>query len=162
MRTYVFGMAKSSFDLSGAKRQKLELDVLRIIYAVQFYKYKKDNAIGYVLVYNDTVKNTVVEWINKKYNSSTDVIKVLSFSNCNNNVRSKIEKEKLNNKLGISNTIKKDSSGQYSMKITEDYLREEIIRDNNLVKEIKEKDFFSLKKEFPKNIKWDFYGIIEK
>lgn len=48
--THVFGMAKSSLDLLGAKRQKLELDFLRLVYACQHYQANGCQAFGYLAV----------------------------------------------------------------------------------------------------------------
>ena len=45
---HVLGMVKSQLDLRGAKSQKLELDYLRLIYAVKKIRKQKDNAMGYL------------------------------------------------------------------------------------------------------------------
>ncbi len=58
-------MTKSHLDLTGAKRQKLELDTLRLLYAVQKTKRRGDDAVGYLLVTTHEIGDSVSEWLDK-------------------------------------------------------------------------------------------------
>jgi hypothetical protein len=62
---YVLGMAKSSLDLTGAKAQKLELDVLRLIYAVQHLRRGGSEAHGYLLVLRPELITRARTWLVK-------------------------------------------------------------------------------------------------
>ena len=62
---HILGMAKSSLDLRGAKAQKLELDVLRLVYAIQHLRAGGDEAQGYMLVLNSAVRGRVETWLSK-------------------------------------------------------------------------------------------------
>lgn len=63
--THVFGMAKSSLDLLGAKRQKLELDYLRLVYACQHYQTSGCQAFGYLSVTSAAIGQQVEKWERK-------------------------------------------------------------------------------------------------
>lgn len=62
---HVFGMAKSSLDLRGAKSQKLELDLLRLGYVVQTLRQHGLDAQGYLLVVVPALVPTVEGWMAK-------------------------------------------------------------------------------------------------
>ena len=64
----IIGMAKSNLDLRGAKGPKLELDFLRLVYAVKEAKRENQETKAYLLVMTEKIKNRVNEWA-KKYNA---------------------------------------------------------------------------------------------
>jgi hypothetical protein len=70
---HVFGMAKSNLDFSGAKAQRAELDVLRLIYAVQHYRERGDEAQGYILVLEQVLTERIQKWL-AKYQAEDTVI----------------------------------------------------------------------------------------
>jgi hypothetical protein len=160
--TYIFGMAKSSFNLKGAKRQKLELDVLRLIYVINSFKRKKDKtAIGYVVVYNDEIRETIYSWL-KKYNADNLNIEIFAFEASKKEETDLISLEKQSNKIGITKSSKKDSFGNLSMDITETYLADKIHKKYPKAIKVEEIDFFELLGKFPYTIKWDYYGVINE
>lgn len=59
---HVFGMAKSSLDLRGGKGRNLELDFLRLVYAVQHFQRAGDLAQGYLVVLGDGMSQRVKAW----------------------------------------------------------------------------------------------------
>ena len=67
---HIFGMAKSSLNPDGAKRQKMELDFLRLVYACRLYPDSK----AYLVVTTDKLKSTTAKWA-KKY-EAVDVVHV--------------------------------------------------------------------------------------
>ncbi|MFL3664653.1 MAG: hypothetical protein ACJ04Q_11665 [Flavobacteriales bacterium] len=154
-------MAKSSFNLKGAKRQKLELDVLRLIYTLKYYEeLKKESAMCFVLVYNEEIEKTVFGWL-KKYKAENLNLEIIVFKNPIQEKIDLINLEKEKNKVGISKSSKEDSSGNFSMNITEKYLANTIQEYYPKVIKIEEKDFFKLKGgEFPSTIRWDYYGVL--
>jgi hypothetical protein len=62
---HVLGMAKSSLNLRGAKEQKLELDFLRLAYAVRDLQESGDAAIGYLMVLDPEVAEAASTWIDR-------------------------------------------------------------------------------------------------
>lgn len=60
---HVLGMAKSHLDLKGAKGPKLELDFLRLVYAVKELRARGDQANGYLLVMEEDIASRVKSWI---------------------------------------------------------------------------------------------------
>ena len=62
---HVLGMAKSALDLRGAKGPKLELDYLRLLYAVKELRKRGDNAQGYLIVLTEPIHERTRQWENK-------------------------------------------------------------------------------------------------
>lgn len=62
MKSYVFGMAKSSLNLVGAKRQKLELDYLRLAHACQHYQRLGHQVRGFLAVTTTAIKIQAEPW----------------------------------------------------------------------------------------------------
>ena len=72
---HVLGMAKRHLDLRGAKGPKLELDFLRLVYAVQHLRRAGDEAQGYLLVMTTAIQRTTDFWV-AKYQAG-DAVRVL-------------------------------------------------------------------------------------
>jgi hypothetical protein len=62
---HVLGMAKSFLNLEGARSQKLELDYLRLIYAVKEIRKRGDSALGYLVVLTPQIGIRLKQWENK-------------------------------------------------------------------------------------------------
>ena len=74
--THVFGMAKSSLDLLGAKRQKLELDYLRLVYACQHHRAQGCEAFGYLAVTSASIEQQVRKWA-AKYQAPDGLVRLV-------------------------------------------------------------------------------------
>src|SRR5690348_3202780 len=72
MKRHIFGMAKSSLDLRGAKGRNLELDFLRLVYAVQHYRRLGDEAQGYLAACSKEAESRITAWA-KKYDAEAVV-----------------------------------------------------------------------------------------
>ena len=62
---HILGMAKRHLDLRGAKAPKLELDFLRLAYAVQHIRGRGEEAKGYLLVVTPELAARARKWIEK-------------------------------------------------------------------------------------------------
>ena len=76
MTTYLFGMAKSSLNLIGAKRQKLELDYLRLAYVCQHYQRLGFGAFGILAVTTKEIEAQAKAW-QVTYRVPAGLIKIL-------------------------------------------------------------------------------------
>ena len=150
---HVFGMAKSSLNLDGAKRQKLELDYLRLVYACRMLPGSK----AYLVVASDKIKKTVQSW-EKKYQSAECVDVLLLEPHL---ITVDFVAEKARNKTGMAMAAsligefdKADCSGSIGETVCEKYLAEIITKrlKGNVIQE------FNFHK-FPLKVKWDYYGI---
>ena len=70
---HILGMAKSSLDLRGAKATKLELDYLRLLYAVERIQAQGGEAIGYLMVLSEKVAESAKENLVAKYGNNPAV-----------------------------------------------------------------------------------------
>src|SRR5690554_2626410 len=113
----VIGMAKSSLGMRTAGvRRNLELDVLRMIYFIN----TGENIQGFLLVYNDEIKNLVSKWLKKYHFNKISEFTVFTFSNAPKEILDKIIKEKQNN------SSFKNSKADISKKYTEQLLTNKI------------------------------------
>lgn len=151
---FVLGMAKSSLNLKTAGvRRNLELDVLRMIYCLNHLNNNGHIAKGYLLVYNNEIKNTIeTKWFPKYDFNNLNIIKILTFSVLPSDVIQNIKKEK------ADNSSFKSSNANYSKETTEAFLKA------NIEEDYKKEDFRFITKEidnFPSGINWDYYKIFE-
>ena len=72
---HILGMAKSNLDLNGVKPIKLELDFLRLVYAVKELRAKGEDAQGYLLIMTETIEQRTRVWA-RKYDAEDTVIVV--------------------------------------------------------------------------------------
>jgi len=154
-KIFVIGMAKSSLSLKNAGVSKnLELDVLRVIVCIQQLIMQGKSAIGYLLVYDEKIKNRIEnKWLIKYGFKNRELIKILTFSGLPNEIIERIKSEKANN-ASFQNSV-----ADISKKITEKILEEKILLDfpdkeYKLI--IADKDAITM------DINWDFKGIFEK
>ncbi|MCE2963348.1 MAG: hypothetical protein ACK5UE_06370 [Chitinophagales bacterium] len=68
----ILGMAKSSVKLRGGSVRNLELDILKIIFALN-YKGCNKKKTAFFIVHNEEVKNRILLWV-KKYGHEEDNI----------------------------------------------------------------------------------------
>lgn len=144
-------MAKSSMTLNqGGISRSIELDFLRIIYCIEKFKQERKQVKGFLLVYNEEMKNRIVNnWFKKYKISNSDNIEVITFEDkLTSSEKLIIKKEK------EGNSKFNNSSATKSAEITERILKEQIKLH---YKNLKELD----KQTAPINIKWDFFGTGE-
>jgi hypothetical protein len=152
---YIFGMAKSCLDLKGAKSPKLELDFLRLLVAIDKCKEFGEDAVGYLLVMNEEIAETVKSW-NLKYDAQ-DKVRV-EVAKVTEGELKNLSDEKIKNRQGMvdgsmGKPAAKESRADFGKSFGENYLKELILRLEDGVKQITDKKMFPLK------VNWDFYGI---
>ena len=154
MKKYVLGMAKSNLDLKGGKSRSLELDYLRLAYAVTRKWRKGWNAVGYLFVATDVIKKLTDKW-NKKYNVR-DHVKVVA--GLTKREISLLRTEKRKNALGNRDNKNAELSiARVGDSIGRKKLREVIEKDNPCVHELTKIQ----EKLLPMQIRWDYYGEIK-
>lgn len=154
---YILGMAKSNLDLNGAKRQKMELDFLRIVYAVKELRLEGNVAQGYFLVMTKDLVDTIEQW-KEKYKAGDSII--AGFPRLTDKQKRSISIEKSDNVQGMllgtsGKSVAGRSSANIGKRMGEGALKKMIRRYEPNVKENYDQ------KLFPLGLKWDFYGIVE-
>lgn len=149
---YILGMAKSFLDLAGAKKEKLELDFLKILYAIKARK-ENEQVIGYMaVVKSDVDLEAKIESWKSKYSTSPVPIKVFSLDD-----KEKIEqlkREKNKNKVGINKNSKEYSEAKEGKEILERFLKKSIEDELKItIQNRKEDKLFE--------IEWDYYLKLE-
>lgn len=153
---HVFGMAKAQLDLVGAKRRSLELDFLRLAYAVRRVTSLGDEACGYILVVTHSVADTVKKWM-EKYGTEDSVI-IIEASLTNEELRA-LQAEKERNKEGMLSGMRDEnvddlSNADYARTLGEGRLIDAIRKRHPTVEQISDEQKFTL------GVKWDFYGVV--
>ena len=153
---HILGMVKSNLDFKGAKGPRLELDYLRLVYAVKEMRKQGDNAQGYLVVMTDEMLNRVSQW-EDKYRGRGHV-EVISASLAGR-IRYKLEHEKATNVAGMIEGLMGDKAASHSnanigREIGEDALNETILRLEPNVQRVRDEN------RFPLGIRWDFYGVV--
>jgi hypothetical protein len=153
--TYVFGMAKSSLDLVGAKRQKLELDYLRLVYTSQHYRAHGCQAFAYLAVTSAAIEQQVAKWA-KKYRVPAGVVQVVV------PVLSEVEHlslraEKDRNRLGNlakaeASVLLKDADGSVGRDLLEAALEAYILAQHAALRGS------AAGGAYPMGVRWDYFG----
>lgn len=151
---HILGMAKSSLDLRGAKARNLELDVLRLVYAVHKLRANGEDAHGYVLVLDRSAESRVKVWL-KKYEAITLV--TCMCAELSDEDRIQLQSEKEANAEGMQQNSSKPFRQAHSVAghgrmVGEAALRHQIIK---LEPSVKEAD-----SDMPLGVQWDFYGHV--
>ena len=156
---HFFGMAKSSMDLRGGKGRNMELDFLRLVYAVKWHIERGSQAHGYLAVLDSKKNAQRIDVWKKKYHAE-------SFVTClnppiNSEQRAALKKEKDANALAVKAGMQGETASLLSQategsKIGEQVLREEIKKAEPSVQEITDKGQMLF------DIRWDYYGIVEQ
>lgn len=150
-------MAKSSLDLRGGKSRNLELDFLRLVYAVQHHHQHGDEAHGYLAVLDDDAAQRVNVW-EKKYEAEALVTCVLC--QVPDDDLQALQREKASNVEGMiagthCRTTGRRSEASVGRRVGEQALRDAILKAEPLVCEITDT------RQMPFGIHWDFYGTIK-
>lgn len=155
---HIFGMAKSSLDLNGAKAQKLELDFLRLAYAVDHYRRCGEEAQGYLLVLGPALQARVVAWT-RKYGAS-DAVRCVCHSVSSSELDA-LGVEKAANIAGmIAGTRGEDARSQSAATFGHS-LGEQALQSAIRAAEPGVEDRTN-GPALPFGIRWDFYGVVRK
>ncbi len=153
---HLLGMVKSFRDLKGARGPELELDYLRLVYAVSklrsavvngiVYAKTGDEAQGYLGVLNQEISERVKRWENKY--GGKDFVKAIKLD-LSKSVMTQLQKEKTNNWEGVSaaatgGKASSLSKADFSRKVTEEALRGAILKSEPRAKQIEDKSRFPL------------------
>ena len=152
---HILGMSKLYIDFKGAKGPKLELDYLRLVYAVKEMRKQGENAQGYLVVMTDEMVSRVSQW-EYKYQGKGHV-EVISASLADR-IRHKLENEKAANLAGMIEGLIGDkaagrSNAYIGREIGEGALTEIIQRLEPNIQRVWDEN------KFPLGIRWDFYGV---
>lgn len=157
MKTHVFGMAKSSLNLNGAKRQKLELDYLRLVYACQRFPGSR----AYLVVTDDVMLRSAKAWAAKYEAEGAVCVRLLP----TDKLTAEFKAEKVRNLLGMTEALagegaKADAVAAIGEAVCEEFLLELINGFyNGFVAEISHSIRQKiLRQQLPLQINWDFYA----
>jgi hypothetical protein len=152
---HIFGMAKRCLDLNGAKAQKLELDYLRLVYAVRELRRLGNDAQGYLLVMTPGIKQRVAAWQRKYQGEDAVVVETAKLneqqlklleSEVKANIEGMVAGTLGQNVAGRSNANVGGQIGEEQLKLLIEMYEPGVVRSSNA-------------QEFPFQIKWDYYGI---
>jgi hypothetical protein len=152
---HVLGMAKRHLNLKGAKGPKLELDFLRLVYAVKELRRRGDDAQGYLLVADEKIERRVDKTWRDKYEAG-DTVQVET-APLTDTERAVLEQEVEENVAGmVAGTLGEDvgdrSSAVLGASLIEDELKRMIEGHEPGVQQCNDPA------EFPFGIQWDYYG----
>jgi len=153
---HILGMAKSHLDLRGAKGSKLELDYLRLVYAIKEIRKQGDDAHGYLVVMNDAIFKRVIQWETKYQGKELVTLDIASLSDP---TKRTLEKEKARNTEGMvagasGGDVGSLSNADKGRDIGEAALSHIIVHWEPSVQQIRDES------KFPLSIRWDFYGLV--
>ena len=150
---YILGMAKSAENGKGSKSRNLELDFLRLIYGVEYFRSSGNQAMGYIAVLNQRLRWTITGWV-RKYDAG-DAVQIVVAQLTEEQERL-YSKEKDRNRQG--NTTGADRSlavASYSRDLGEQSLRDHILAVETGVTELDLSDA-------PFEVQWDFFGSADE
>ena len=160
-RLHVLGMAKSSLNLQGAREQKLELDFLRLAYAVRELREAGEEAIGYLLVLVPDIAKTAAGWC-EKYTTGEGV--VILCEPIEGETLEALLKEKANNALGLLQPLDFDQANRalslanIGKELGERALQKVIESRHSGISPLHEN---TPQKQLPLQVNWDYYGTLK-
>jgi len=154
---YILGMAKSFEDLKGGRSSTLELDYLRLVYAVKKLRKRGNSAQGYLVVLNTKISDRVERWKDKYQGGKC--VEVIDIS-LPTPVKNKLKKEKASNRAGMIAVVTGGeaggrSSANFGREVVEKALKRRILTLEPNVEQVKDE------RKFPCGIRWDFYGVVD-
>ncbi len=154
---HILGMAKSFLDLKGARSPKLELDYLRLVYAVKDLRQSGDGAQGYLVVLTPEILECVKRWENKYQGKNCVTVIDISLPGP---IKNRLKLEKDNNKAGMidgatGGKARGRSNANIGRQTGEYALRDRILESEPTVKQTNDEN------EFPCCVRWDFYGTVD-
>jgi hypothetical protein len=155
---HIFGMAKSSLDLRGAKSRNLELDFLRLVYVVEHYRRRGEEAQGYLAVLSEVAAQRVNVWV-RKYETRSLVTCIPCSLALAVGEKDVLQSEKAANLAGMiagtqRETVAGRSDATVGRQIGERFLRKAILEAEPGVREITHSPIM------PFGVRWDFYGTL--
>lgn len=152
---HALGMAKRHLDLKGAKGPKLELDFLRLVYAVKELRRTSADAQGYLLVADEKIKRRVDNKWREKYKAG-DTVQVC-VARLMDTERAMLEREVEENTAGmVAGTLGEDvgdrSSAVHGASLIERELKRVIESHEPGVQQCDDPAESSF------GIQWDYYG----
>lgn len=151
----ILGMAKRHLDLRGAKAPKLELDFLRLVYAVQLLRTGSDQAQGYLLVLSPQIRDRALLWRDKY--QAADAVQVL-WAPMTDAEQDEVLREIEANRAGmIAGTMGQKVDGRSGAD------RGGAIAEAHLAALIQELEpgVVRLTDHYPLRIRWDYYGTVD-
>ncbi|GEM_PF-2160396 len=153
---HILAMVKPYPDTRGHQSPRVELDYLRLVYAVGEMRRRGENAQGYFIVIGDQIPRQMTRWEQdyggKRY---VELMSTLPTSY----IRHSVLNERATDLSGmvtaaILDTTRLSNSG--ILRNIEDYIMEEtILALEPHVQRIKDRG------RFPLDIRWDYYGVVE-
>ena len=152
---HVLGMAKRHLDLRGAKAEKVELDYLRLAFAVRELRRSGEHAMGYLLVMTPAIGKRAAGW-GAKYQTHTEVEVLVAGLTVNQH--RELTREARSNRSGMvagtrGRAVRGRSDARQGGRLAEVLLRRLIKKRENRVRCIQNKA------QFPFAIQWDYYGV---
>jgi hypothetical protein len=148
-------MAKSGLDLLGAKRQKLELDYLRLVYACQHYQANGCPTFGYLAVTSAAIGQQVEKWA-KKYQVPNGLIQLVVPSLSADDHQSLVaekDRNRLGNLMKADATVHlKNSDGSIGRDLLEATLTSYILEQHPVLQGRMSDG------QYPMGVRWDYYG----
>ena len=150
-------MAKSHLDLKGAKSSKLELDYLRLVFAVKEMRRQGDSAQGYLAILTPEISGRVKQWEHKY--RGRECVEVMTIS-LPGHVKNGLKQEKASNLAGmVAGATGGESGGRssadFGRETVEHALRRIILKSEPDVHQVIDEN------KYPFGIRWDFYGIAD-
>jgi hypothetical protein len=147
-------MAKRNLDLCGAKGTKLELDFLRLVYAVKELRRSGNEAKGYLLVMTPAIAQRVATW-QMKY-QAIDCVLVVTAELSRVQLAAIQAEVSANTKGMVAGTVGEDVDGRSDATVggrfAEELLRQAIEERQQGIRRCVNEG------EFPFGIRWDYYG----
>lgn len=154
MGTLILGMAKSSLDLRGAKAQKMELDLLRLVYAVARLRHGGQAARAYLLVMNAALARRVAVWL-EKY-ESPDAVRILVAAPDSDEL-ARLRAEKASNVEGMAAGVTGEEAGERSSAALGEAYGERMLGE--MIAEL-EDGVTRYEGPSPLGVRWDFIGMV--
>ncbi|MBI2849703.1 MAG: hypothetical protein HYX80_01510 [Chloroflexi bacterium] len=155
---HLLAMVKPFPDCKGHKASMIELDYLRLIYAVGEMRRQCEDAQGYFVVIADEIPRRMSKW--EHAYQGNRCVEMISTSPASY-VRHPAGNEKTANLSGMVTAAILDKSGRQSYSsirrsIEDCILAETILALEPNVQRIRDES------RFPLGIRWDYYGVVEK
>jgi hypothetical protein len=148
---HVFGMAKSPLDARGAKGRNLELDFLRLVYAVEHFRASGNEAQGYLLVLAEPLRIRMRTWIHKY--DAADCVELI-VATLDETQSRLLGEEKTRNRSGnVKGADRSLASAAYGKRLGEESLRAHILASEPGVSD-------GTTGPAPFGVSWDFYGVV--
>lgn len=152
LERHIFGMAKSPLVLNGAIPRNLELDFLRLVYAVEHFRASGHESVGYIVVLTEAIRERIEGWVNK-YDAG-DCVRIF-VAQITAEERADLVAEKARNRQGnVPGSDAVLASAAFGRQLVETALRRKCLADHPGLHELTETTR-------PLSIKWDFYGVVK-